>query len=255
MKTKIVSTLVALVALTGIASADPLVDQVRTPSVRLDAFCSGTIISSKRDDKTGKVATYVLTAKHCVKDSEKDTIPIAKDKYNGLDKAGKTVYDSTVFGTSYKSDLAILKLRDDQTFFDKVAKVAEKDINLQFGQAVVVEGYPVGMSMTETEGKLGYKEEQPAFSDISQSKIFYRATPDIVGGSSGSGMFTFDNGEYKLIGVVTGGYQHGTFVNYFTPVEEIRDYLATALSDDFAPKKEDTKETKTETPKTFKSYQ
>lgn len=236
------------------AKADPLVDQVRTPVVRLDAFCSGTIISSKRDDKTGKVATYVLTAKHCVKDNEKDTIPIAKDKYNGLDKAGKTIYDATVYGTSYKSDLALLKLRDDQTFFDKVAKVADKDINLQFGQAVVVDGYPLGLSMTETEGKLGYKEEQPAFSDISQSKMFYRASPDIVGGSSGSGLFTFDNGEYKLIGVVTGGYQRATYINYFTPIDEIRDYLATALADDFAPKKEEEK-TKVETPKTFKSYQ
>lgn len=225
----------------AMAHADPLVDQVRAPVVRLDAYCSGTIVQSHRDQKSGEVQTFILTAKHCVKDDDKSMVPIAKDQYDGLNKTGKKIADGDVYGMSYKSDLALIKLRDKQTLYDSVAIVAPADINLQYGQEVVVDGYPLGLSMTETWGKLGYKEEQPAFSDISQSKMFYRATPDIVGGSSGSGMFTLDSdGKYKLIGVVTGGYQRGTYINYFTPIEEINDYLKTALPST-VDKKEDTK--------------
>lgn len=211
------------------AFADPLVDQVRAPSVRLDAYCTGQIIKSTRDAKTGKVSTYILTAKHCLLGDEKNTIPIAIDTHDGLKKTGKRVYDATVLGTSYKSDLGLIKLKDEQTYFESVAEVAKSDINLQFGQAVIVEGYPLGLSMTETEGKLGYLEEQPAFNDISQSKTFYRATPDTTGGSSGSAMYTLDGGKYKLIGILTGGYQRGTYINYYTPIEEINAYLDVAL--------------------------
>lgn len=227
------------------AKADPLVDQVRAPVVRLDAYCSGTIISSKRDDKTGKVATYVLTAKHCVKDDDKSMVPIAKDQYDGIKKNGKSISDGDVFGQSYKSDLALVKLRDEKDLFENVAEVASRDINLQYGQAVIVEGFPLGLGQTETEGKLGYLEQQDAFNDISQSRMFYRATPDTAPGSSGSGMFTFDNGKYKLIGVLTGGYPRASYINYYTPVTEINDYLETALSDVFKKKDDKTVEKST----------
>ena len=232
-----------LVGATSYVKADPMVDQVYAPSVRLDdstgGFCSGQIVKSQRDDKTGKVGTYVLTAKHCVLDTpDGETIHITKENHDdSLKKTGETRYDAKVEGKSYKSDLALLKLVDDNTFFDKVAKVAPKDIKLTFGQTVEVVGYPVGLSMTWTEGKLGYKEEQPAFKSVSQSQLFFRATPDIVGGSSGSAMYTFNNNEYQIIGITTGGYQFGTFVNYFTPVDEINDYLDTALPKSDAEKK------------------
>lgn len=261
MNKYLVGAALGVLVLIGIGTckvkADPLVDQVYAPSVRLnmeDGTCSGQIIKSLRDDKTGKVGTFVLTAKHCVLDQKDGSyVSVIKDTHDDdLLKTGETRYDATVFGKAYKSDLALLKLVDENTFFDHTAKIAPKDIKLNFGQDVVVVGYPVGNSMTLTEGKLGYKEVQPAFSDISQSHVFFRATPDIVGGSSGSAMYTFNNNEYEIIGVTTGGYRIGTFVNYFTPVDEINEYLDTALPKSDAEKKAADEKAKTDTNVTVK---
>lgn len=209
----------------GQAKADPLVDQVFNPSVQLGDYCSGEIIYSKRNEQTDKVNTIVLTAKHCVMDDPEKLIPINKAVYDNKNrKTGVKTYIASVLGQSYKSDLAVLKLRDHSYLFDDVAKVAKADTPLAFGQSVVVVGYPLGRSMTYTEGNLGYVEDG-VFNDISQSKQFYRATPDIAPGSSGSSMFTFVDGEYQIIGVVTGGASRLSWFNFFTPVEEINEYL------------------------------
>lgn len=208
--------------------ADPLVDQVFTPSVQLGDFCSGEIVYSKRDQESGDVSTVVLTAKHCVLGNEKGLVPINKAIYDNHNRQiGTSTYLSTVLGTSYKSDLALLKLRDKNTLFTDVAEVAPSDTPLRFGQEVVVVGYPMGRSMTYTEGNLGFVEDG-VFPDISQSRQFYRATPDIAPGSSGSSMFTLVDGKYQIIGITTGGARMFSWFNFFTPVEEINDYLETA---------------------------
>lgn len=205
--------------------ADPLVDQVLNPSVQLNENCSGEIIHSKRDLKTDKVNTIVLTAKHCVMTDPKQLITINKAIYNDKNrKTGTRSYLADVLGMSFKSDLAVLKLRDRSYLFDHVATVAKSDTPLQFGQSVVVVGYPLGRSMTYTEGNLGYVEDN-VFTDISSTRQFYRATPDIAPGSSGSSMFTTVSGEYQIIGVVTGGASKFSWFNFFTPVEEINEYL------------------------------
>jgi len=212
------------------SNANPLIDQVFEPSVRLGDFCSGEIIKSERDEKTGEVSTFILTAKHCVlKTKDSDTIEINKDQYDSKNrKVGKKVYLSQVYGRSYKSDLALLKLRDKDTFFEHVAEVAKSDIKLEFGQDVDLIGYPLGRSMTYTTGKLGFVEDG-VFGDISRTTQFYRATPDLAPGSSGSSMFTFVDGSYKVIGIATGGAQMFSWFNFFTPIEEINEYLDTAL--------------------------
>lgn len=232
MKKYLISAGLGILILLGIgyaAKADPLVTQVFNPSVQLGEFCSGEIIYSKRDQKSGKVSSVVLTAKHCVDDkSYSDVIPVNKHQYDSkLRHIGIKEYDANVLGKSYKSDLALLKIRDEDTVFDDVAKVA-KNPTLAFGQDVVVVGYPMGRSMTYTEGNLGFVEDTDFFSDVSNSGQFLRATPDIAPGSSGSSMFTFVDGEYKIIGVVTGGARSFSWFNYFTPVEEINEYLDVA---------------------------
>jgi len=222
----------------GTAFADPLVDQVLTPSYQIGApdkggFCSGEMIKSDRDAKTGKVSTYILTAKHCVKDDEKATYTIRKDDHNAsLHQTGVKEYLADVYGTSYKSDLALLKLRDTDTYFDTVATVAKKDVHLSFGQTVEMVGYPLGRSMTWTEGKLGYIEEVQPFADVSNSKLFQRASPESAPGSSGSSLFAWNDTtkKYEIVGILTGGPNQFFYIGLYTPVDEINDYLDTALS-------------------------
>lgn len=222
---------VGAVAFTNCSWADEAHDkQVFAPAVQIEDYCSGTIIHSKRGQVTGKVSTIVLTAKHCVDDKTAgDTLAINQNVYNTVNrKIERVSHYGELLGSSYKADLALIKLKDEARLFD-AAEVAPKDIKLTFGQAVEVIGYPLGGSMTWTMGNLGFVEEVGAFSQYSQSKEFYRATPDVLGGSSGSPMFTKDtDGKFKVIGTLTGGVRMGTFFNFFTPIEEIQDYLETA---------------------------
>lgn len=201
-----------------------------SPTVRIGDYCSGTIIHSDRDEKSGDVGTYVLTAKHCTeKLNENTTIQIeTHDKRNLLTKTEN--YEVFVWGQDYRSDLAILKLKDTDTLFETVAKIASEDMEekLQFGQDVWVVSHPLGKSKTLTVGTLGFQENDPGFGSIG-STTYYRATPDVAGGSSGGAMYTKDAaGNYVLIGTVTGGMRSITFFNYFTPLASINDYLETA---------------------------
>lgn len=193
-------------------------------------FCTGTIIHSDRDAESGKVTTIVLTAKHCVDGKIGETVNINQFDYNDkLRNIKINSYPAKIEGSSYKSDLAVIKLKDEQKLF-KTATVADRDIALKFGDPVVSAGYPLGLSLTYTHGNLGYVEEQTAFKSVSNTTEFFRATPDIAPGSSGGGLFVNDNGKYKLIGVVTGGSPRMSWFNYFTPVDEINDYLDVAGS-------------------------
>lgn len=236
IKSIVAGTILSLIGFS--AYADPLVDQVLTPSFQIGqpgkaGFCSGEMIKSERDAKTGKVSTYVLTAKHCVKDDDKATYTIMKDEHNSsLHQTATKEYLADVYGTSYKSDLALLKLRDTDTYFDTVATVAKKDVKLSFGQTVELVGYPLGRSMTWTEGKLGYIEEVQPFADVSQSKLFQRASPEMAPGSSGSSMFVYNDADkkYEIVGVLTGGPTQFFYIGLFTPVDELNDYLDTALN-------------------------
>jgi len=237
MLSKTLLTLGALFLLSVVATnvfASPLQDQVFEPSVQIGAdgkgFCSGEIISSERDAISGDVSTIILTAKHCVKDDPKDTIyQIMKAKYDEKNrKVGVDVYLAEVLGQSYKSDLALIRLRDKDTLFIKTATVAPRDTKLEFSQKVSVIGYPVGGSMTYTDGYLGFVEDG-FFKDISTSGQFYRATPDTAPGSSGSSMFTQNKtGAYEIIGTLTGGMRGFSYINLYTPIEEINDYLDVA---------------------------
>lgn len=204
-------------------------EQMFEPSVQLGKFCSGTLIYSDRDDETGKVNTIVLTAKHCVEKVD-ERLQIMFQNYNKSNRqVSETGYDAKVIGISYKSDLALIKLNDQDKLFT-VAKVAPKETgeSLLFGQDVYSVSYPMGGSKTFTVGSLGRVEVIPPFETISNTAEYYRATPDIFAGSSGSAMFQNTTGDYELIGVLTGGYGRVTFMNLYTPIEEIHDYLDVA---------------------------
>lgn len=233
--------------------SDQKVTQMVVPSVQLNKNCSGTIIHSDRDKESGKAETYVISAKHCVdKVDQKIDINIADYSDNNR-MLSETAWKAKVIGTSYKSDLALIKLDTDQKVFVHIATIAPKDIKLTFGQKVYSVSFPMGFSKTFTEGTLGFVENlDKSLVDLgSSSGDFYRATPDITGGSSGSGLFIQTGGdipEYQLVGVLTAGFTRGTFMNLYTPIEEIREYVDTA-SKKWAGKTETKKEeVKKETP-------
>jgi S1-C subfamily serine protease len=128
---------------------------------------------------------------------------------------------------SYKSDLALLKLDDKETVFVP-ATVASKDITLEFGQDIWSVSYPLGFSKTLTVGALGYVENIPSLSSLSSSSEYYRSTPDVAPGSSGSALFAKEAGKFVVIGTLTAQFNGFPFVNLYTPIEEIQEYLDTA---------------------------
>lgn len=215
--------------------------QMLAPSVQLPSGCSGTIVRSSRDEKSGDVSTFVLTAKHCIANKPFERISIAVRNYDEENREVSNIeYKGKVLGASYKSDLAIIKLDDTDTLFDKVATVAPEgtESTLKFGEDVVAVGYPLGLSQTMTLGTFGRIEVIPAFSSISQSQEFYRSSPDIGPGNSGGGLFHKNaKGDYELIGTVTGGPRGMSWLGMFTPIKEINEYLKIALPTEIKPVK------------------
>lgn len=200
-------------------------------NIPFEGLCSGQIIKSVRDFKTGKVANVILTAKHCTSDTAQ-RMQVVKYVHNKANREVKQdVYKAKVCARSYVSDLALLKLDDEETAFEHTASVADKDINLNFGDLVDLVGYPAGLGLTWTQGRLGYVEDTKgvAFDDVSNSGEFYRATPMMTGGSSGSSMFVEQDGQYKVIGVLTGGGLQ--YIGFYTPINEIDAFLTLSLPD------------------------
>lgn len=265
----VVTALVLTCAPVGIALADNVADSMKRQdqmfdtSVKLDlagqGWCSGNLIHSKRDEKTGEVETFILTAKHCTDflNQDHDIVKVIDEQHDHkLNEVRDMVYLGHVWGQSYKSDLALIKLDDHSTYFDKVAKVAPKDIVLTFGDPTYIVGFPMGLSKTFTQGTLGFIETQGQwFKELSTSGRFLRSTPDVAPGSSGSSMFVQDSdGDYKLVGVTTGSFVRSgmPFINWFTPIDEIHEYLDQASkawkdNSDIVPKKDEAKSETTAT--------
>lgn len=171
-------------------------------------FCSGTLIDDP-DLRDGNQKT-ILTAKHCVKEVGQ----VIKVPYLG------SYYDFVVKSMSEDSDLAILQT--DSMFAAPSAKISTSAHYLEKAWAI---GYPLGFSQTISEGFLGAIDTQVGFQDVSRSTAFQRATVMIAPGSSGGGLFQIEDGEYRLMGVATGINMRYFFVTYWTPLEEIQDYL------------------------------
>lgn len=212
---------------------DKLDKQVRNPSVQVGQdgrpFCSGTIIQSKRDEKTGKVSTAVLTAQHCVDEAPFKNFDIIIPTYG---KDGMVVSRQVFVGKISKqgvpaNDLAIISLADDSTSFsERVATVAPKDYNPRGGSVVFVSGYPMGRDWALTEGRFGTREEY-RFPSESNETQYYRTSASIVGGNSGGGLFDLTpSGDFQLIGVADWGMGRGTTTfGAYTPADRVSEFV------------------------------
>lgn len=231
---KIIRTIAMLAGLlvattVGAMDLDKLQNEVLGSTAQLNNSCTAQLIYSDRDKETGKVETLLLTAKHCVESTPNVEQRVEFPVYQNMRVVKKEQYLGTVAGMYYKGDLALVKLKDQNTFFPNVVNIADKATQIRMGEDVVTVGYPLGRGLTVTEGLFGALEVDPGFGE-SMGKEFFRATPDIAGGSSGGGMYRMtDKGDFELIGTVTGGYPKASFINFYTPVEVINEYLEVAV--------------------------
>jgi len=194
-------------------------------TVQLGHFCSGTVI----DDPNGQNKPTILTAKHCVVDLvtgevEKEIVPITLKTY---DTKGRTVAEDAinfrVVRVSDKSDLALLQ--SDSALFN-LPTVAIFNGDLNTGDSVFAVGYPSGSVLTITGGYLGPIELVPAFGIVSKDKEFRRSTTMIAPGSSGGSLIMQTDNGPQLVGVCTGVNMMIPFMTYWTPIEEIREFLS-----------------------------
>ena len=215
---------------------DALNVQVLNNTVQINDNCSGTLIYSDRDKESGKVETLILTAKHCVTNEDQD-FKIHFPKYQNNRVVKQDTYIGKVKGKSYKYDLSLLSLKDTETYFKSVSKIAPDNIPLSLGDRVLVAGYPLGYNLTVTDGMFG------GYQSIDYPKSgaeYFRSTPDIAPGSSGGALYGITKeGKYELIGVTTAGFRGFTFMNLFTPVDQINEYLKVAVPKLYTTEKND----------------
>ena len=228
-----IKTLLAALAIFGMVSSaqagDAKLQDVLAATAQLNKNCSATVIKSARDEKTGKVETVLITAKHCVDGAGDGEMLVEFPIYKGTHRIGNKDFVGKVKGSSYKVDLALVKLLDEDTLFEKISKLSPAELNAQIGDPVVTVGYPFGLSLTVTNGNFGQSE---VIDFPKAGTEYYRATPMIAGGNSGGAMYLkSESGDYTLAGVTTAviGGQAGGFAGFYTPSYLIHDYLKTAL--------------------------
>lgn len=204
-------------SLASYAANDPTVFSQSV--VQLGKFCSGTVI----EDPTGKGKPTILTARHCI-DAGAEIIDITLPTIN---ERGQTVQEDTikfdVVRISEKSDLALLQT--DSKLFN-LPPLPVYQGTLETGYEVFAVGYPSGGVLTVTSGFIGPIEKVPAFYAISKSGEFRRSSTLVAPGSSGGGLImetTF--GGPQLVGVATGMNMRYQFQTFWSPIEEIRDFL------------------------------
>jgi S1-C subfamily serine protease len=203
-------------------------DQALAPVVQLNRNCSATVIHSDRDEISGKVTTYALTAKHCVDSVTGVTSIVYMPVY---DKTMRLVREEAVrvkvHGVFWKHDLALLRFVDTGTVFPHVARIAAADVALVEGEPTVAVGYPFGMARTKTAGELGPRED---IKMDGKELEYIRSTPGVAGGNSGGALFRItEAGDYELIGVTSLGAAVG-HINAFVPVDVVHEYVDGVLN-------------------------
>jgi len=200
-----------------------------SPSVRVNDNCSGTIIRSQRDEKTGDVATYVLTAKHCLAGkgnvANEVDIPVYSDENQLI--AEHTIF-ANVWRRDYSSDLAILVLLDQQTIYAPVAVVAEKASMMYAGTDVWAAGYPRGLALTLTRGILNHLVRAAVAG--TPEREYYHSTASVSPGSSGGGLYRqTESGGYEIIGMVSARSAKDDYLTLVTPLSDIHRFAAVVL--------------------------
>lgn len=200
-------------------------EQMFVPTVEVGDGCSGQLIYSKRSAETGKVTTYVLTAKHCVSDMKaSDRLAVTVPRYLKGKLVSEERYTAVVYAQAYTLDLALVKLLDEDRYFNPVARLAPLDPDLYEGEPVWAVGYPLRAGRVVTQGlfNAGF------FLGVQgmNAQDYTRTSADIAPGSSGGGLYRMSaEGDYELIGVTSAGARGTPFISLFTSIYDIQKFL------------------------------
>lgn len=199
--------------------------QMLAPTVEVGDGCSGQIIYSERNADTGKVATYVLTAKHCVDDLPSGArLTVTIPRYAKGKLLSAEVFYAAVDSQGYSTDLALVKILDEDRLFHNIARLAPLDPDLLEGEPVWAAGYPLRAGRTITQGLFNAGFFLSVGGKTAQD--YTRTSADIAPGSSGGGLYHMaPNGAYELIGVTSAGARNTPFVSLFTSIYDIQKYL------------------------------
>jgi S1-C subfamily serine protease len=198
-------------------------EQMLGVSAQLNGNCSSTLIHSKRDEESGKVQTLFLTAKHCVEDVDEKDMSIDLPVYQNNRIVKKDRYIARVKAQYFKADLALIELKDTETFFKVKAKIGAVDAELFMGEPTWTVGYPEGRALTITTGLLGSLETLDFPKDGVE---YFRATSSFAPGNSGGAVYRKNAaGDYELLGVTVVRSSRENFIGYYVPLEQIHDFL------------------------------
>jgi len=209
---------------------DRLTSKMLSPSVQLngdDTVGSGTLIYSRKNDKTGQVESYVLTAFHVVRNILADT-PTAR-----RDGIAITIYQNDkqleargdLVANKPSIDAALLKLRG-KTVYKHVAGVLTPDEakQVRVWDPVFAVGCPLGNVPIPTQGEISSMR-----NELNGSNYWMINAPTYFGNSGGG---VYMGGNHKLAGVFSKIYTHGRgtpvvipHMGLFTPVTLIRAWL------------------------------
>ncbi len=207
-----------------------LTEQMLAPSVQLngeDTVGSGTLIYSHKDQKTGEVESYVLTAFHVVRNILADT---PKARREGI---AITIYQEDrrievrgdLVANKPSIDVALLKLRGEVIYKCAASVLSKEDAaKVQVWDPVYAVGCPLGNDPIHTKGEISSMR-----NELNGSNYWMINAPTYFG-NSGGGVYLGRNRH--LAGVFSKIYTHGRgtpvvipHMGLFTPVTLIRTWL------------------------------
>lgn len=225
---------VLLTAATNVSREDlaTFTTEAIAPSIRIGdvggrSFCSGTMVASDRDEESGDVTTFILTASHCTERTGQ-RLEVIVPRFEANAVVGEDHLMADVTNRYVKADLALLTLVDKDTLYTTLANVAPEGTELLEGEDTFTVGFAGAMSRTVTEGTFGYRERAQIGSY--PEREFYRATPALVPGNSGGALFhKTEDGTFELIGVSDAVFTGMWHMGYYVPVEDVRAFLEPAF--------------------------
>lgn len=191
---------------------DPSVQVKNVTSKKQNGTCSGTVIESKRVD--GKFVNKISTARHCAKGT--------KDKfivdYHGND------FPAKVFKKSVKTDAMILEIETPIELSAAKLATPEELTSILLSEKVYSASFPLGTSLTYSEGFLGMAENVPNPKDFDY--LFIKTNLNIAPGSSGSCLFIENKDhDFVCIGTATAILMPFFYLGYYTPINFTQELL------------------------------
>ena len=176
--------------------------------------CSGTGLNTHRSESENFSDPYLLTAHHCI-DSQSTADSLETDWHYEHDACEGSVIDSKrrtlqrgaiLLATDPSSDMSLVELRDPLPNGVCLSGWSVNEAGSQSaGSDVLSVHHPDGRPKKYSRGQVeGYRAER-IDSYVIDSLVINWTEGLTLGGSSGGGLFTFADEQYRLIGALSGG--------------------------------------------------